>query len=538
MPLSVKDLKERRAKAEQEWNLFKGLYDEAYDFAIPYRRGLTTNGKGEKRVNRVFDMTAISSAFRFAGKLQQDLCPPGEQWLKLEPGPLVTDKAERDKLAGELALVSEQVNALFMTGEWDLAFHEMGLDLAAGTGAMIIDDAPPLWQRKGKLAAFAAIPSEEVLLEPGLFGDVAGVYWKRKFPGRLIKAQWPKAQLSRDLERRIEEKPNDEITVCQDVVLDYGTGVRELSVYHAEGNDERPFYTRTYRASPWLTPRYFRVPGETWGRGPILLAMPAIKTLNKAQELTLKAAAITMLGIYTAVEDGVFNPATAVVAPGVFWKVRANGGPLGASVARLPEPRLDLSQIVLNELRMAVQGAMMDQSLPADGAAVRSATEILERVKRLASDHAGAFGRLVHEIVLPAGERALEIAYDAKIMSVNISIDQLLVKTRITSPIAVARYAQAAQTSVEWATIVREIAGPNMEDLVMNKVELLTDVGRGLGVPERQLLTVDQRRELMAKVQNLVAQAMATAQTAAQQQQGAGQPSGGAGLAGGGAAGG
>ncbi|MFG1383241.1 portal protein [Xanthobacter versatilis] len=521
---TVKDLKERRAQAEREWLLFKPLYDEAYEFAIPYRRGLTYGPRGEKRVDRTFDMTAIVSAFRFAGRLQQDLCPPGEQWLKLEPGPLVPEK-EREQLAKDLAVISEQANAMFMTGEWDLAFHEMGLDLSAGTGAMVIDDAPQLWQNRGKLATFAAVPSEEVLLEPGLFGDVGGVFWKRKFPGRLIKSKWPKGNLSERLAKQIEEKPNDDVEICQDLTLDYDTGIYSLAVYHCE--DAAPIFTREYRASPWLTPRYFRVPGETWGRGPVMLAMPAIKTLNKAQELTLKAAAITMLGIYTAAQDGVFNPSTAVVAPGQFWKVRSNGGVLGPTISKLPEPRIDLAQIVLNELRMSVQSAMMDQSLPADGAAVRSATEILERVKRLASDHVGAFGRLVHEIVLPAGARALEIAYDAKIISTDVSIDQLLVKTRITSPIAVARYAAQAQKSVEYAMIVRSLmsAPPGSgEDLVLDKIPLLMDIGRGLGVPERHLVDEKRRAEIQERVKALVAQAMAVAQQAAQAQGAPGQP--------------
>ena len=513
MAATVKDLKERRSQAEREWMIFKPLYDEAYDFAIPYRRGIGQTGAAQKRVDRVFDMTAIAGAFRFAGKLQQDLCPIGESWLKLEPGPLITDQKERETLAGQLATVSEQSSALFMTGEWDNAFHEMCIDLAAGTGTMIMDDAPASLRQRGRLASFAAVPAEEVLLEAGLFGDIAGVYWKRKFPGRLVKAQWPKAQFSQKLGKLIEEKPNDPVEICQDLVLDYETGKRTLSVYHCD--DEAPFHTREYRASPWLTPRYFRVPGETWGRGPILLAMPAIKTLNKAQELTLKAAAITMLGIYTAVDDGVFNPNTAVVAPGQFWKVRSNGGQIGASIARLPEPRIDLSNIVVNELRMAVSTAMMDQSLPPDGAAVRSATEIMERMKRLASDHVGAFGRLVHEIIVPAGERALEIAYDAGVISVQMPIDQLLVKTRITSPIASARYAAQAQKSVEWAAMASQFLGP-MADMVVNKVPLFVDIGRGLGVSEHHIVNEKQREAMMARVQELVAQAMAAAQMAAQ----------------------
>lgn len=511
MALTVKELKARRAKADQEWAVLKPLYDEAYDFAIPFRRGIRETGRGDKRVNRIFDMTAMVSAFRGAGRVQQDFCPPGEQWIKFEPGPLVTNKRERDKLTKVLGQVSEVVASMFQTGEWDMACHEMCLDLQAGTGALVIDDAPK--NARGKLAAFFSVPAEDIRLELGLFGDITGRFWCRKVTARLLPAAWPKGKFSQKLTERIRKTPDEELDIQQDCTFNYETGIWTLHVYHAD--DEEPFHTRDYRTSPWLTPRYFRVPGETWGRGPILLAMPAIKTLNKAQELTLKAAAIAMLGIYTATEDGVFNPSTAVVAPGEFWKVRSNGGVLGPSIARLPEPRLDLSNIVLKELQMGVQTALMDQSLPPDGAAVRSATEILERVKRLASDHQGASGRLVHEIVVPAGQRALEIAYDAKVIPQFMEIDQLLIKTRVTSPFATARYAQKAQAGVQWIEMAMAIAGP-YADLVVNKVDALIDIGRGLGVPEQWIPTSDQRDQITQMVSELVAKTLAAAETAAQ----------------------
>lgn len=513
MALAVKQLRERRQQADREWAVLKPLYDEAYEFAIPFRRGIRETGKGDKRVNRIFDMTATASAFRGAGRLQQDFCPPGEPWVRFEPGPLVPPGRERNRLTKHLAVVSEIAGSLFQTGEWDMACHEMCLDLQAGTGALIMDDAPA--NNRGRLAAFASVPAEEVLLEMGLFGDITGRFWCRKVKGGLIRVAWPKAKLSSKLAERIEKEPEKEVEVHQDTTFDYETGKWTLHVSHDD--DEAPFWTRDYRTSPWLTPRYFRVPGETWGRGPILLAMPAIKTLNKAQELTLKAAAITMLGIYTATEDGVFNPATAMVAPGQFWKVRANGGVLGPSIQKLPEPRLDLSNIVLNELRLSVQTALMDQSLPPDGAAVRSATEILERVKRLASDHQGAAGRLVHEIVVPAGQRALEICYDAKVIPDMLEIDQLLLKTRVTSPFATARFAARAQAGVQWIEMAMAIA-PQYSDLVVNKLDALIDVGRGLGVPENWIPSDERRKEIMDQVTALVAQAMAAAEAGAQAQ--------------------
>ena len=56
-----------------------------------------------------------------------------------------------------------------------------------------------------------------------------------------------------------------------------------------------PIHTKTYRTNPWLTPRFWVVPGEPYGRGPGLVGLPYVKTLNKVQELNLHAAAFALL---------------------------------------------------------------------------------------------------------------------------------------------------------------------------------------------------------------------------------------------------
>jgi hypothetical protein len=97
---------------------------------------------------------------------------------------------------------------------------------------------------------------------------------------------------------------------------------------------------------------------------------------------------------------------------------------------------------------------MMDGDLPLAGEAVKSPTEILERVKRLASDHIGAFGRLVMEIVVPAVKRVLELAYERGAIQTDLSIDQLLVKVQVKSPMAIAREAQRVQNIMNWLQMV------------------------------------------------------------------------------------
>lgn len=499
----VEAMKARRSAAQVERNAIQPLLDEAFDYAIPYRRSTRQSGKGEKRVDRVFDQTAVVSAFRFAGKLQQDLVPTGQEFFKLEPGPLgkkITDQdGSGDELRKQLADIGETVQALFDDGEWDQAFLEMALDLSAGTGSMLIlegDDRRP--------ARFISVAIDEVLLESGPYNDITGIFWSRKWTLRSLKETWPKGVLGVELEEAYRSKPETEIEVNQDTVWDPKERRWILTVWTEK--TKLPIHQVKSHACPWLTPRYFRVPGETYGRGPVMLAMPTIKTLNTAQRLTLQAAAIALMGIYTAVDDGVFNPDLAAVEPGIFWKVARNGGTLGPSVQRLQDPRLDLTNIVLNELRMGVQAAMMDQSLPADGAAVRSATEILERVKRLASDHLGAFGRLVREIIVPAVQRAMEIAANKMLIQNAPPIDQLLVKIRVTSPIAAAREAERVQKIIQWLEMVLAILQDGASR-VAHVEKALLHIGRAMGIPEDFLVTDAQREKIDADNQAAAAAA-------------------------------
>jgi len=501
----VSKLKARRNHAQRERDAFQPLLDEAYQYAIPFRKSTKNTGPAEKRVDQVFDHTAIDSAFRFAGKVQQDFWPAGQENFKLEPGPLVMDEGEREQFIKQLGPISKVAQAFFEDGDWDMAFHEMALDLSAGTGAILMNPATDpelLWEP-------ISVPINELLIEQGPNNKLSGIFWTRKMTVRVLFDTWPEGKFGHDLKEMHRQKPEGELDVNVDTVYDRKSRRWHMLVW-CDKQDTIIFSSQS-RTCPWLIPRYFRVPGETMGRGPVMLAMPTIKTVNTAARLQLQAAAIAMLGIYTAIDDGVFNPDLAAVQPGTFWKVARNGGTLGPSVNRFPDPRLDLQNIVLNDLRMGVKATMMDQSLPADGAAVRSATEILERVKRLASDHLGAYGRLIKEVTIPAIKRVLELAYNRGLIRNEIPIDQLITKVKIQSPLSIAREAQRIEKIIQWLQMVLMILQQGASRVAHIEVAL-SDIGRQLGVPDNYIVTSDERKKMdEAAAQTAALQAAAAA---------------------------
>lgn len=498
--VTISELEQRRKEAKREYDQFRPLRDDAYEFAIPYRKGISETGAGENRVNRIYDHTAMLSAFRSSSRLAQDVSPPGQTIFKFTAGDLakvVLPRDELDALTKEIEPISQVVGAHFGTGEWDMALAEMGMDLQIGTGCMLI-----VPDRRRETSRFVSVPLEEVMLTSGPYNEVDGIFWCRKWSVRAIAAEFGADKLTKGLRDKLQDKPEDMLELYQDCVFEADTGrwCRVAWCKENVGEDNRPReFERSYsRMCPWITPRYFRVPGETYGRGPILMVMPTVKALNTATKLNLQGAAIAMLGIYTAMDDGVFNAENAPITPGAFWKVARNGGVMGASVQRFPDPRIDLSQIVLNELRMGVQAGMNDQSLPPDTAAVRSATEIMERVKRLASDHMGAFGRLIMEIMVPAVRRVMEIAFEFGQINTQLPLDRLLTTLQVSSPMALSREAERMQRWLQYfemASLVAQAEGKPVGRYVKGD-ELMPEIAEVLAIPTRFVPTAEERAQM------------------------------------------
>jgi hypothetical protein len=499
-------IKKRRGLAQKAKDAFKPLVDEAYEFAIPYRKGIQETGSGEQRVNRVFDSTAMEAALRFAGKFARDIFPPG--FFSIEPGEWLPDEALKDEMRKQVARVTKVVETFFLSGEWEQAKHEMGIDLSAGNTALLV-----LKGTQAKPCRFIVAPMDEVMFESGPYNDVTGIFWGRKWSLRAIEEEFPDGKFTAEFRRKMAETPEGEVNLYQDTLWDRKKQ-RWLRYCWCSENRDTIIETSESRTCPWITPRYFRVPGEVYGRGVLMLAMPTIRTLNVAQKIMLQAGAIAMMGIYTAIDDGVFNPDNSPLTPGVFWKVARNGGVLGPSVQRFPDPRIDLSGIMIDKLQLAVKSAMNDKTLPSETGAVRSPTEIIQRVQQIAFDDVGAFGRLVHEGVVPLVKRAVEIAYELGLLPNELNIDDFILRVEVRSPMAMARQQMKSESILQYLQIVGMVYAdqPGMVDQMAHRDRAIHHVGKALMVPEDVVPTAAEREEIAkAQAETQAAQVAAAA---------------------------
>jgi hypothetical protein len=518
-PAETLDLKAHRKRAAKAWSnreSWQTLYDDAYEFVIPHRRPATRIGKGQQRIERLYDATAMKSAFRSAGKLHQDLFPP--DFFKLALGSVAKaavqlgkyPKEQAAKEEKELEIVSAVAKAFFETGEFNTASSETTLDLLVGTAALFPiegDDDDPV--------RFVCPPFDELAIDVDAYGAVSLISWKQMLTRRAIKTAFPKGDYPAQFEEKYKANPDEEIEIFQDF---YREGKKwKFCGYLTDS--EVPIAEDEYRTQPMAVARYHRVPGEPYGRGPILLALPTIKTLNKAVELTLKAAAIQMLGIWGYRPGGAFNPDTVRLAPGEFWPMQGTGGVLGPDVTRLDPAagRVDVGNLVTAELRTQVQQMLNDDTPPSRGATPPSATEVMERMQRIAQNYLGAWGRVVQELVPPTVRRVLEILYRRKLINIDvIGIDKLLVKVDVLSPIAAAVKAAAHTRIIEFIELVSVVKGSPMAAELIVKVD---DALRLIGseqLPPSLMMTPDEQKDLEARVAKLAAALVAAQQQPAQ----------------------
>ena len=505
--LTVEQLIQRHKLAQNRKEDFRSLYEDAMEYALPQRNlysgDYENNSGGRKKMVRVFDSTAINSTQRFANRLQSGIFPPQRKWCRLEPGSDIPQE-RRAEAQRALDLYNEKMFAVLKQSNFDIAMGEFLLDLSVGTAVMLVqpgDAVSPI--------NFIPVPQYLVSFEEGANGQVDNVYRRMRLKGEALNQQWPDITIPKELQVMIDDKPTEEVDLVEATVYDYERGDYCYHVIHPKSKTELVY--RRVKTSPWVVSRYMKVAGEIYGRGPVLTALPDIKTLNKTLELLLKNASLAITGVYTAADDGVLNPATVRIVPGAIIPVARNGGSQGEALKPLPRAGdFNVSQIIINDLRANIKRTLLDESLPPDNMSARSATEVVERMKELAQNLGSAFGRLINETMIPIVSKMLEVMDQGGLIDLPLRVNGLEVKVSPVSPLAMAQNMDEINNIMQFMQIAQSM-GP--EGQMAIKAGAAVDyIADKLGVPAA-VRNNPQEREQMAQ------QAMQMAQQAQQQQQ-------------------
>lgn len=281
------------------------------------------------------------------------------------------------------------------------------------------------------------------------------------------------------------------------------SGRYHYQIISDNGEDELVY--RQMDSFPWVVSRYMKTAGERYGRGPVLTALPDIRSLNKTKELALKNASLSIGGVFTATDDGVLNPNTVKIVPGAIIPVARNGGPQGESLRPLPRSGdANISQFTANELISSVKTIMLDESLPPDNMSARSATEVQERMKQLSQNLGSAFGRLISETMYPIVRRTLAVMNELGMIVLPLKVNGVEVKMMPTAPLAMAQNMEKVSEVLNFMQIAQGL-GPQGQ-LYVNQEKAMDYIAENLGVPAEILTTPEERQALIEQAQQLAQQ--------------------------------
>lgn len=512
MRLTPEQIFKRHEIAQKKKDEFQSLYQDAYEFALPQRQlyGVWEGGSvGSKKMQRVFDSTAINSTQRFANRLQSVIFPPQRKWCNLDAGTAIPAES-RGTAQAVLEQYNDKMFAVLKQSNFDIAIGEFLLDMAVGTAAMMVqpgDDVQPI--------NFVPVPLFLVSYEEGANGQVDNVYRRMRMKGESIMRQWPDADISPELKRRIDDKPTDDVEMLEATIFDQKRG--DYCYHVIEKVSKTEIVYRRRKSSPWVISRYMKVAGEIYGRGPLMTALPDIKTLNKTKELLLKNASLAVSGVYTAADDGVLNPNTVKIAPGAIIPVARNGGPQGPALMALPRSGdFNVTQLVINDLVQSIKRILLDESLPPDNMSARSATEIVERMKELAQNLGSAFGRLINETMIPLVAKILEVMDEKGLIDMPLRVNGLEVKVSPVAPLAMAQNMEEVNAIMQYSQLMQTGAFGQDGQVALKNDMVVDYIGEKMGVPASVRNTQAERAVLLEEMQAQQA-TMAVAQSQAMQ---------------------
>lgn len=498
----------RRAKDDKTSS--DEIYREAMELAFPDRENWTNRKEGQDRSGKAWDSTPQVSVIRAANRLSGDFTPSFVPWCEITLGPAaerMPDNAfkaavgkTKSETKAELENTTAIVQAILQGPGFPTASNELYIDWHFGQGGMSIMpnedelDAPVTFQSM-PLSHFYAYEGPNGKLDQWFF-------WHTKAPD-AIQEEWPDAKLTAELTEMVAQAKTGKKKVaklCAVVYRDYkekGKPYRyELFHMHAKGAAR--IVERTSRTPPFVTPRYAKLPGENRGRGPVLFAIPDIRTANKIVEMTLRAAAIAVGGIYTATESGVAGPVR--IRPLAVMKVRSNGGSNGPSLQRLDTPqRLDFGDILLEKLHESIRKVIGDNSLPPEAGPIRTATEFIQRARELVADQSGGLGRLYAEFIIPTVQRIVDILESRGLLqSDGLKIDQFLISVRMLSPLAKAEAMSEVENLVRFVEMLKALGGDQLAAFEVDPAKASTFAADKMNIPHSVRTTDGQKRQLKA----------------------------------------
>ena len=176
---------------------------------------------------------------------------------------------------------------------------------------------------------------------------------------------------------------------------------------HIELKTRKEVKESGYHEFPLVVPRWMPLPDSVYPVGPVWDALPDIKTLNKAVEMSLSNLDMAVAGMWGAVDDGVLNPRAVRVGPKkvIVMSDKESFFPLA------PAGKFELAAIEIDRLQKSIRRVLMADQLTPNDKPQMTAFEVNVRVELIRQLLGPVYGRMQSEYLQPLLKRCFGLAY-------------------------------------------------------------------------------------------------------------------------------
>jgi hypothetical protein len=469
----LETLRKRYNAAKYVADLWIPIMQASFFYAVPFRNRYYLPGKefqGTIQNTRVYDTTAVEAVTIFVSKLHDTMTPPQVQWGFLEVDDSMVDdptKEENIAIMQDAQLILDgYMRRLFVfihASNFDVVINECYYDLSIGTSALVInqhtDDQPFLC---------TSIPMDKLAIEEAVNGNIES--WFRTWQNLKIvelHTRWPGIILSPNLLAMIASDPD---AVVRNVYEGVAYFVNQPKKYcYAVWVDNDLLYTEWLESSPGIVWRFKKTNNETWGRGPVMEALPTIISLNEMARIELASANINVFRPFMGFSDAIFNPHTFNLQPMTIIPIAPISS--GGQVPLIPLPNSaspEFAQMTMADLRMQIKSLLFAEQ-PMDSRSVQPATtyELALKQQTLAEKIGPLFSRMQQEFLWPCIKRFAYILNRMGILPYP-EVGGIPIVFKYKSPLAKAKGRAEIEAFTQWVQLMQGIMGPDATQLYIN----------------------------------------------------------------------
>jgi hypothetical protein len=507
--MDAKAIVQRRNSARGERNRLEPLFDDCLRLTMPARKRFTFTNVD--RAEDIFDETGANAVSEFVSRMQAGLMPPFTEFVKLDASSQVED---RDKKAVNRDL--DEINKFLFEEIWNSNFAQESAeslhDMAISTGVLLFEEGTGT-----KAFHHRAIPITDVFIERGADDMIGGTFRCAKVAASHIQYRYPKANLDgTKTAYDAMQEADKELDVIEYTYRDFSKKEETYKHCIVVENHAEVIFDQELKgegANPFIAYRWSTAAGETWGRGPLLNAMGAIRTTNLMVEMVLENAAMSIVGMYQTDNEGTINADNIQLLPGTIMTKEI--GTRGLEPVMGNTGNFNMQDVVLGDQRLNIKKALYNDMLSDPNKTPATATEVAERMADLSHRTSAGFARVFYEFIQPYIRRALYILEkrgDIELPSKN----GRAISIRAISPLAQAQSGRDIQKLMQDFQVRSSMYGPMAATSMYNLEELHPWLQDRMGLETKLFKSAKEVIEQMKQAQEQMAQMQQQQQQAEQ----------------------